>query len=467
MKAKKVSPFILPFTLSLLMTMTHYVSAQESLSRTQLIKKGEYLAIAADCNACHQSPEGHAMAGGGTIASPLGNIIASNITPSSSAGIGDYTPEQFARALREGINKQGIHLYPAMPYTAYAKLSDDDIQALYFYFMHGVDADDNRVPATHLPFPFNFRAMMSVWNALFADPKKFTPDPTTSAQINRGDYLVNGLAHCDTCHTPRNVLMGPKSHRLLAGGAVGSWYAPNITSDPVAGIGNWSDEALTQYLTTGRAPGKAQAAGPMAEAIEHSLQYLNADDIQAIVAYLRHTPAIRSDTAMPRDQQGTPVNDEARYRAEKMIDAGWQVYASTCANCHQPDGSGNAYYPALYHNTATGAENADNLISVILNGVKRETQGHPVVMPAFGQEGLMTDRLNDQQIADVSNYVLKHFGNAQLHVTVRDVREQRQGGRKPVIAQLSGPLPLTLLLGTIVLIGLAIRYWYKRRPHHE
>lgn len=467
MKAKKVRPVILPFTLSLLIVLTQCAFAQEPLPSTQLIKKGEYLAIAADCNACHQSPEGHAMAGGRVIASPLGNIVASNITPSSRAGIGDYTQAEFARALRQGINKQGTHLYPAMPYTAYAKLTDEDIHSLYLYFMHGVNADDRVTPATHLPFPFNLRVMMSVWNQLFADSQKFAPNPNTSGQVNRGDYLVNALAHCDTCHTPRNALMGAKGHQFLAGGAVGNWYAPNITPDPIAGIGNWSDEALTQYLTTGRAPGKAQAAGPMAEAIEHSLQYLHPDDIRAIVAYLRQIPAIHSDSAIARDQQGSPNGDEARYRAEKEVDAGWQVYASTCATCHQPDGSGNTFYPALYHNTATGAENADNLISVILNGVHRETQDQPVAMPGFGQDALKTDRLTDQQIADVSNYVLKRFGNTQLRVTAQDVLQQRQGGKKPLIAHLTGPLPVVVLVGIIILIALRFYFWRKKRVHHD
>ena len=466
MKAKKVSHVVLPFVLSLVALVTSCAYAQGDDSQAQLIKKGEYLAIAADCDACHRSPQGQAMAGGRAIASPLGNIIASNITPSLRAGIGDYSQADFARALRQGINKQGVHLYPAMPYTSYAKLTDDDIHALYLYFMHGVKEDDHLTPATHLAFPFNLRAMMSVWNRLFADPHVFQPQAQASALVNRGDYLVNGLAHCDTCHTPRNALMGAQANQGLAGGSVGSWYAPNITPDPIAGIGRWSDDELAEYLTTGRAGNKAQAAGPMAEAIEQSLQYLRPEDIRAIIAYLRQIPAIKSEQSLARDQYGSPADDEARYRADSQADAGWKVYASTCANCHQPNGAGNAFYPALFNNTATGAENADNLITVILEGVQRQTQGHPIAMPGYGEQASFTDRLSDQQIADVSNYVLKRFGNPQLQVTPQDVAQQRHGGKKPLIASITLSSLLTALVALLVLGVLAIRFWRKKRSRH-
>lgn len=439
MKARKVRHCSLPFALSILMSATFSAHAENAHDSAALIAKGKYLAIAADCGACHTPPDHAAeMSGGYIISSPLGNIVASNITPSKTAGIGDYTEQEFARAVRQGINRQGQHLYPAMPYTSYAKITDEDIHALYVYFMQGVKADDNVPPQTDLPFPFNIRSSMALWNVLFADDQTFIPAKDKSAQINRGDYLVNALAHCDTCHTPRNALMGQNNDRALSGGSLGSWYAPNITSDKQAGIGNWSDAQLAQYLKTGHVAGKAQAAGPMAEAVEHSLQYLSDDDINAMVAYLRQIPAV-SQPGAARDMQGKPATSDAALRAVKSPDAGWQVYSSTCANCHQADGAGNAFYPALFHNTATGAPQADNLIATIVYGVHRTVEGRAVAMPGFGPEAFYTDRLTDQQIADVSNYVLKNFGNAELNVTAQQVKTVREGGERPLIARLAQP----------------------------
>lgn len=440
MKARKVRLRCLPFALSAMMSVTFSAHAENANDSAALIAKGKYLAIAADCGACHTAPQhGSEMSGGYIIASPLGNIVASNITPSKTAGIGNYTEEDFARAVRQGVNKAGQHLYPAMPYISYAKITDADIHALYAYFMYGVKADDNVPPKTDLPFPFNIRSSMFFWNMLFANETVFDPAKDKSAQVNRGDYLVNALAHCDTCHTPRNALMGQNNDQALGGGSLGSWYAPNITPDKLAGIGNWSDADIAQYLKTGHVAGKAQAAGPMAEAVEHSLQHLNDEDIAAIVAYLRQVPAISAPGSASRESLGRPATSEAAMRAINNPDAGWKVYASACANCHQPDGSGNQIYPSLYHNTATGAAQADNLIAAIVYGVHRKVAGKEVDMPGFGPDALFTDSLTDQQIADVSNYVLKNFGNAQLNVTPAQVKTLREGGERPLIARLAQP----------------------------
>lgn len=467
MKARKVRQCCLPFALSMLMSVTFSASAENAADSAALIAKGKYLAIAADCGACHTAPNhGAEMSGGYIIASPLGNIVASNITPSKTAGIGDYTEEDFAKAVRQGINKQGQHLYPAMPYTSYAKITDADIHALYSYFMHGVKADNSVPPQTDLPFPFNIRSSMFFWNILFADNKVFVPAQGQSEPVNRGDYLVNALAHCDTCHTPRNALMGQDNSRALSGGSLGSWYAPNITPNKQAGIGSWSDAEIAQYLKTGHVAGKAQAAGPMAEAVEHSLQHLSDDDIDAIVAYLRQVPAISQPETASRDSLGQPATGEAAMRAIKNPDAGWKVYGSTCANCHQPDGSGNRFYPSLYHNTATGAPQADNLIATIVYGVHRTVEGKEVDMPGFGPDALFTDRLTDQQIADVSNYVLKNFGNAQLTVTSEQVKTVREGGERPLIARLAQPAVWVGGAAVVIVLLLVIGAFSRRGKKH-
>lgn len=261
---------------------------------------GKGVAVAADCVACHTAPGGKPYAGGYGLSSPMGVIYSTNITPSKTAGIGGYSQEDFARAVRDGVAGDGSHLYPAMPYTSYAKMTDGDIAALYDYFMHEVQPVDATTPKTTLAFPFNVRASMIGWNALFHSAERFKADASKSAEVNRGDYLVNALAHCDTCHTPRNLLMGADNGRALSGGSLGGWYAPNITSDKVSGIGAWSTDELVAYLRTGHAEGKAQAAGPMAEAVENSLQHLDDTDLKAIAAYLLQTRPVSSGETKAR-----------------------------------------------------------------------------------------------------------------------------------------------------------------------
>lgn len=443
--------------------------AADPTSPEDLIAKGHYLAVAADCGACHTPPkEGAAMSGGYAIQSPLGTIYASNITPSKTAGIGNYTEQDFARAVRDGVTPQGENLYPAMPYTSYARITDEDIHALYAYFMHGVAPVDTPSTQTHLPFPFNIRSSMALWNTLFATHQPFKPTANRSAELNRGDYLVNALAHCDTCHTPRNALMGQDNSKALSGGELGSWYAPNITPDKVAGIGSWSGDDLAAYLKTGHVTGKAQAAGPMAEAVEHSFQHLDDADIRAMVAYLQQIPAINNGEKKSRDSFGHSSTSESQLRGlTENVDAGWKVYSGSCANCHQADGQGNAHYPSLFNNSATGADRPDNLVAAILFGVSRDIKGNPIAMPAFGPEANFSERLTDRQIADVSNYVLKHYGNAQVTVTEDNVRTIREGGEKPLLAKLTQPSSLIIgvIIFALILLALGFGVAKRRRKH--
>ncbi|WP_341522125.1 cytochrome c [Pseudomonas sp. G.S.17] len=422
---------------------------------------GKRLAVAADCVACHTAPEGKPFAGGYPLSSPMGVIYSTNITPSKTAGIGNYSNEQFARAVRDGVAADGTHLYPAMPYTSYAKMTDSDIAALYDYFMKEVQPVDTPSPKTALTFPFNIRASMMGWNLLFHSDARFKPDASKSAEVNRGDYLVNALAHCDTCHTPRNFLMGADSGKPLGGGSLGSWYAPNISSDKVSGIGAWSNDEIVAYLRTGHVAGKAQAAGPMAEAIEHSLQYLGDSDLKAIAAYLQQTPAIKSGENKARHEFGAASTDELTLRGTKPEDnPGWHIFSGTCANCHQANGQGTKEYPSLFNNTAT--TRADNLIAAIVYGVHRTVDGVAVDMPAFGPDALFTDRLNDQQIADVSNYVLSRYGNSELKVTAADVAQSRAGGPKAPLAELAKfTIPAIILV--CLLIGLVVWMIARRR----
>jgi len=415
-------------------------------SNAEQIKRGAYLATAADCAACHTVPKtGQPFAGGYGIDSPLGTIYSSNITPSKNGGIGAYTEAQFERALREGIRADGAHLYPAMPYTSYAKLSDDDVQALYTYFMQGVPAVDGIAQKTALPFPFNLRFTMAGWNLLFLDHSRFKPEPAQSAAWNRGAYLVGALEHCSACHTPRNVLMAEQEGSPFAGGQLGAWYAPNLTSDPVSGLGGWSEPEIVQYLRTGQLAGRAQAAGPMAEAVQDSLQFLTDDDLKAIATYLKTVPAIHlaNETQAPYTF-GAAANDEVLLRGTAPISDSTiplnpaELFSANCASCHQSKGLGtqDQYYPSLAHNTALGHANPSNLVAVILHGVNRTVDGHTVFMPGFGADSLVTS-LSDDEIAALSNYTLQRFGNPAAHVSTADVAMVRDGGPPPLLGRVS------------------------------
>ncbi|KSW24656.1 MULTISPECIES: cytochrome c [unclassified Pseudomonas] len=398
----------------------------------ELLQRGEYLARAGDCAACHTAPGGQPFAGGLALTTPLGAVYSTNITPDPRTGIGSYSYEDFARALREGVARGGLHLYPAMPYTAYAKIGDADMQALYAYFLRGgVEAVAQANRDSDIPWPLNMRWPLAIWNALFHDDRPFQPNPKQSAAWNRGAYLVQGLAHCGTCHTPRGLAfqekaLDEKGSGYLAGAALGGWYAYNITSDTHAGIGGWSDAELVQYLRSGRLPGKAQAAGPMAEAVEHSFQYLRPDDLQAIANYLRSVRAVGDGERKPRFAWGGPADDVVTLRGEdfdaQTRDDGARLFLGNCASCHGWNGQGtqDAYYPMLSRNTTVGAQQPDNLVQVVLTGVHRESTGQKVFMPGFA------GALDDQQIATLVNYLTAQFGNPAVKVDSARVAAIRQ-----------------------------------------
>lgn len=458
----------------MLITFGLHVSRGEAYAqgdKAAVIEKGRQVAVAADCSACHTSGiDGQPYAGGYSIMSPIGAIFSTNITPSKTAGIGDYSEQQFARAVREGVRSDGAHLYPAMPYTAYVGMTDEDLHALYMYFMEEVKPVDDVGRRTALPFPFNIRLSMMFWNLLFLDKNRFKPDPAQSREWNRGKYLADVLAHCGTCHTPRNALMAEDSRRTYGGASLGNWFAPNITSDPVSGIGAWSDDELVQYLATGRVHGKAQAGGGMAEAVTMSLQYLPADDLKAIVTYLRSVPP-QEDEAQekPGFEFGAPAPFEEHLRGASPSDSpshpqsGEALYSAYCASCHQVNGAGtpDQRYPSLFHNTATGRNNPDNLVTAILVGVQREIGGKQVFMPRFDEESYVQS-LSDEQVATISNYVLQQFGNPAIAVSAERVAQLRAGGTpSPLVALARFSVPACVVVGLLALVAIGI--WQIRR----
>jgi mono/diheme cytochrome c family protein len=462
-----VPGWVFGLALAAVMGIAH---AQPAGTEAVMVEKGRKLAVAADCAACHTAPKAaEPFAGGYPIQSPLGKIFASNITPSKTSGIGDYTLDDFSKSLRQGIRRDGAHLYPAMPYTSYTQLSDEDTAALYAYFMHGVAPVEKASPQTALPFPFSIRASMGVWNLLFLKDHRFAPDAAKSAEWNRGAYLAGALAHCSACHTPRNALMAEDSSGVMSGGSVGPWYAPNITSDANNGIGAWSEAELVKYLKTGGVAGKAQAAGPMAEAVENSLQHLPDEDLKAIAVFLKQSPAVAGNDTQPRFSYGKPSVSEVSQRGlGDGVDIGWRVFSGSCAHCHQANAGGttNGEYPSLFNNTATGADRTDNLVAAILQGVNREVGGKHHFMPPFGDAASFTEGLSDTEVAAVSNYVLTQYGNPALHVSAHDVATQRAGGKAPLLARLQPfmvPGGVVLLLVVIAAIALVVLRRKARR----
>ncbi|MBM6550569.1 c-type cytochrome [Marinomonas ostreistagni] len=458
------------FTHSLLLSAAVLLSplalAQAS-NDAETLAKGEYLAIASDCTACHsQEHAAKPFTGGKAISSPVGTIFATNITPSKAFGIGNYTEEQFANALRKGIAADGSHLYPAMPYTAYAKLTDEDIHALYSYFMNAVKPVDQPVPETELPFPMNLRFSMAFWNALFLDDTVHQDDPEQSESWNRGRYLVEGPTHCATCHTPRGLLMQEQGDQFLAGAQVGPWYAPNITSDKVSGIGSWSKAEVVQYLKTGHVEGKAQAAGSMAEAISYSFQHLSDGDLNAIADYLATVPAVNT-ASDNRFNQGEPGNKLAAFRGKDFHEdtsaPGARLYSGSCASCHgyNAQGTEDGYYPSLFHNSVTGEANTSNLIATILYGVDRETEaGGHVFMPPFGDQPNALNNLDNQQVAQLSNYILDMHGLKGTQVTPEQVAEIRAGGAQSPLIQYAR---VGMGVGVVVVLFAIGLLWHRKR----
>jgi mono/diheme cytochrome c family protein len=429
-----------------------------------LVERGRYIAIAADCGACHRQAfnNGVPFAGGYAIESPMGRIIASNITPSKQYGIGNYSQQQFANAVREGVAADGKNLYPAMPYTSYRDMTTADVQALYAYFMQGVEpADFPPSASTDLSFPFNLRQIMWGWNLLYLSGASGDKAETLPGSLDRGKYLVEVLAHCSACHTPRNIMMAEQNSLNLSGSPLGGWYAPNITPDK-SGIGDWSQSDLVTYLKTGHLVGKAQAAGAMAEAVENSFSLMTDDDLNAIAAWVKQVPAI--PTALPgKAVQPPPGGSDINTiftgqgtLTDSSTTDGAKLYENACASCHGHEGQGtdDNFYPALTRNRAVSALGAQNLVMVIVEGIQRKTSDTDISMPAFAEQ------LSNAQIASVSNYVRSRFAGINDVVTAQDVQNLRDGGEVPFIMRYINWL---MAAGIVVMAGLLGGFWRWRK----
>jgi mono/diheme cytochrome c family protein len=379
----------------------------------EVIEHGRYVATAADCTACHTAQGGKPFAGGGPIETPFGVLLAPNITPDMATGIGGWTDDEFVDAVQNGIGHGGVHLYPAMPYTYYTRMTREDVIATRAY-LDTLGPIHNKVIANQLPFPFNQREAMIGWDKLYFTPGEYKPDPTKSAEWNRGAYLVEGAEHCGLCHTPKNVMGGEESGQAMQGSALQNWYAPNLTGNRRMGLGAWTIEDITLYLKTGRNR-FGLASGPMADAVTHSTSHLTGSDLRAIAVYLKDLPPGGGSPSQP-----IPAQDPT-------MQQGQAIYNRQCAACHTESGEGVVgLFPRLSGAALAQQSKASSLIRVVLEGSRAvATDEAPTgpAMPSFAW------KLSDTDIAAVVTYVRNSWGNVGSIVSAGEVGNMRQALR--------------------------------------
>lgn len=362
------------------------------------IARGKLVAAAGDCVVCHTAPNGVPNAGGHALETPFGTVYSTNITPDEKTGIGNWSFAAFERAMREGIHRDGRHLYPAFPYTAFARISDADMQALYAYLM-AQEPVAFAPPETRLAFPFGMRPLMAGWNLLFHKNEQFVADTSRSAQWNRGAYLVEGAGHCSACHSPRNMLGAEKGGRAyLTGGSADGWEAPALTALSRAPV-PWSEAELFSYLRTGFSPLHGVAAGPMAPVVAELAQ-LPADDVRAIAHYLASF-----NEPVPQSESKTKVAVATAHTQTVASVMGANLYRGSCAVCHQGDTGPTLFgvKPSLSLNTNVHSAAPDNLIRVILQGIREPANPELGYMPGFA------DSFNDEQMVELLKYLRANF----------------------------------------------------------
>lgn len=383
----------------------------------ELVDRGKYLALAGNCASCHTTPDGSYMAGGLAFDTPFGVIYSTNITPDTATGIGEWSAADFRSSMRHGVRPNGDHLYPVFPYTAFTRMTDTDLEALYA-FLQSIPPVTQPATENDLPFPFSYRPMMALWKWLFFKPGAYAADEVKDARWNRGAYLVEALAHCSACHTPRNMLGAENSDRAFAGGEYTDrvepgkyrpWSAPNLSAS-MRGLGLWSQADVSGYLHTAR-NGFLESFGPMNEVIMNSTRHLSKDDVDAMALYLK---------ALPAQEHGTPEQP-----SQLTMGRGRTVYNLHCGTCHLPTGEGDPEMgPRLNAGSlVVQAENPASMINAILYGPEPP---HPPLPEKWRKP--MEEfqwKLDDEEVAAVATFVRNSWGNRAGVVTAEDVARQR------------------------------------------
>jgi mono/diheme cytochrome c family protein len=392
--------------------------APADLANADVVKRGEYLARAADCRACHTVSRDRLYAGGLPILLPFGTLYSTNITPDKETGIGNYSDQDFLNAVQRGIRPDGTRLYPAMPFPSYTRMTDADALAIKAYLFSLPAVRAQNLPST-FGFPYNQRWLMGLWSAFFNENSRFRPVPTQSAEWNRGAYLAEALAHCGECHTPRNLALALDNRNKFAGALTAGWYAFNISSDNGSGIGAWSNDELGNYLSTGHAAGRGTAAGPMGEAVDQSFNDIASSDIRALVTFLRSVPPIASSDLPAKLAPPAPNSPKEGNATAEAV--GKRVFEGACVHCHDWTGvSQLSPFATIAGTRGVNDRTATNVVQIVISGTTRHTPDGVISMPAFGSA------YSDTEIAAVANYVTARFGAERSKLTDKDVAELRR-----------------------------------------
>jgi mono/diheme cytochrome c family protein len=394
---------------SLFLCSAFALGAVRAEPSAEIVAHGKALTEAGDCTSCHTADPQKPFAGGKRIDTPFGAIYSPNLTPDRNTGLGFWSDQDFLRALRLGVAPDGSHYYPAFPYPNFTKLTRDDILAIRAY-LSTLTPIPNTSPPPQLRFPLNFRVVMRGWNYLFFRPGIFEPDQNKSTEWNRGGYLVEGVAHCGACHTPKNLLGADKRGQKYGGGLIGGWFAPRLDGAERSGLKTWSTDDIVEYLQSGRNR-RSHADGLMAEVVVTSTSRMSDNDIRAIAVYLKDLPA------------GAPEPVVAPPPPAQMAD-GEKLYKAACIACHEVDGTGAPrIYPPLPGNANLQSADPSSTLRIILDGAETVTTPRA---PNAGSMPAYAEKLSDQQIADVATYIRNSWGNAASVVTPAQVKNARR-----------------------------------------
>nr|WP_120296338.1 c-type cytochrome [Paraburkholderia sp. BL23I1N1] len=390
---------------------------QQITGGTGLIARGEYLARAGDCIACHTVPDSKLFGGGRPMDTPFGTLYSPNISSDKETGIGNWTADQFYTMLHEGKSRDGSLLYPVMPFASYTKVTRADSDAIYAYLQSVPPVRQPNRPH-ELKFPFNRRQLLVGWRTLFFRQGEFRPDRTQSVEWNRGAYLVEGLGHCAMCHTQINALGGNTTSKQFQGGLIPmqNWYAPSLTSNREAGLGDWSIDDIVGLLHAG-VSNRGAVYGPMAEVVYDSFQYLNEDDVRAVAVYLKALPSHSGEA------QTAPPSVAQTDQLTSLVPLGRKIYEAQCVLCHASEGQGKPpNFPPLAQNQSIEMSSAVNPIRMVLNGgyvPGTRKNPAPYGMPPFAQS------LSDVEVAAVVTYIRTAWGNRCAPVSVKEVNTLR------------------------------------------